>query len=144
MIKMENKKGFTLLELMGVMIIISLISILTFPNIVNQIKKSKASNKKMVEDIIISQAEKYVSDNPADFSDDGYCLSIDTLIDNGYVKEDIINSSEDNLKNKYITLNNQGSMIVKEKCNLNPGYIEDSLIVFLDGKRFKEEKKYRG
>ena len=64
---MENKKGFTLLELMGVMIIISLISILTFPNIVNQIKKSKASNKKMVEDIIISQAEKYVSDNPADF-----------------------------------------------------------------------------
>ena len=38
---MKNKKGFTLVELMAVIIIISLIAILTFPNIINQIKKSK-------------------------------------------------------------------------------------------------------
>ena len=35
---MKNKKmGFTLVELMAVIIIISLIAILTFPNIINQI-----------------------------------------------------------------------------------------------------------
>ena len=36
---MKNKKGFTLVELMAVIIIISLIAILTFPNIRKLIRK---------------------------------------------------------------------------------------------------------
>ena len=39
------KKGVTLIELMAVVVIISLVCLLTFPNIVNQIKKSKDANK---------------------------------------------------------------------------------------------------
>ena len=95
---MKNKKGFTLVELMAVIIIISLIAILTFPNIINQIKKTKKATTNNINDIVISAAKRYVADNPNDFEDDGYCLSVDTLVDNDYIKEDIagINSFKDN------------------------------------------------
>ena len=86
-----KRNGFTLVELMAVIIIISLIALLTFPNIINQIKKSKKSNNEMIEDVIIEQAKKYVSDNEDEFQDDdGYCLSIDTLVDKGYVNEQLV------------------------------------------------------
>ena len=86
-----KRNGFTLVELMAVIIIISLIALLTFPNIINQIKKTKKSNNKMIEDVVIEQAKKYVNDNEEEFQDDdGYCLSIDTLVDKGYVNEQLV------------------------------------------------------
>ena len=94
-----KRNGFTLVELMAVIIIISLIAFLSFPNIINQIKKTKKSNNKMIEDLLIAQAKKYVSDNEEEFQDDdGYCLSIDTLVDKGYVNEQLvdINNNKDN------------------------------------------------
>ena len=57
------KKGFTLIELMAVIIIISLLAILTFPNIVGQIKKSKNAKNNNVNAIVISAAKRYINDN---------------------------------------------------------------------------------
>ena len=37
---MKNKKGFTLVELLGVIIILSLLIVLVFPKIVNSVKNS--------------------------------------------------------------------------------------------------------
>lgn len=99
------KKGFTLIELMAVIVIISLVVILTFPNIVSQIKKSKDANKESVNSIVISAAKKYVNDNPNDFKekkDNNYCIDINTLIDNDYLKEDIINREEIDLQGDFI------------------------------------------
>lgn len=99
------KKGFTLIELMAVIVIISLVVILTFPNIVNQIKKSKDANKESVNSIVISAAKKYVNDNPNDFKekkDNNYCIDVNTLIDNDYLKEDIINREEIDLQGDFI------------------------------------------
>ena len=117
-----KRNGFTLVELMAVIIIISLIAILTFPNIVNQIKKTKKSNNKMVEDLLIAQAKKYVSDNKDELLEDEYCMPISTLIDNDYIKEDIVNINDikDN-KVVHITLDNNNSYEVldKNKCFLS-------------------------
>ena len=117
-----KRNGFTLVELMAVIIIISLIALLTFPNIINQIKKTKKSNNKMIEDVVIEQAKKYVSDNKEDLLEDEYCLSISTLIDNDYIKEDIvnINNIKDN-KVVHITLDNNNSyeVVDKNKCFLS-------------------------
>ena len=90
---------------MAVIIIISLIALLTFPNIINQIKKTKKSNNKMIEDVVIEQAKKYVSDNKDELLEDEYCLSISTLIDNDYIKEEIvdINGIKDNKKVQVIS-----------------------------------------
>ena len=119
---MKNNKGFTLVELMAVIIIISLIALLTFPNIVNQIKKTRKFNNKTVEDIIIEQAKKYINDNLDQFEDKKYCFSIDTLLDNGYIKESLVGHS-DNLDKKaiYITKNDdyKYEIMDKDKCNIN-------------------------
>ena len=99
------KKGFTLIELMAVIVIISVVAIVTFPSIVNQIKKSKDKNQESVNSIIISAAKKYVNDNPNDFkeqNDNNYCIKIVDLIDNDYLKEDIINSEEIDLAGDFV------------------------------------------
>ena len=86
------KKGFTLIELMAVIVIIALIALFVFPNIVNQIKKSNDSNNDSLSSVIISAAKRYVNDNPNDFGekkDHNYCIDINTLIDNDYLKEGI-------------------------------------------------------
>ena len=117
-----KRNGFTLVELMAVIIIISLIALLTFPNIINQIKKTKNSNNKMIEDVVIEQAKKYVNDNKDELLEDEYCMPISTLIDNDYIKEDIVNINDikDN-KVVHITLDNNNSYEVldKNKCFLS-------------------------
>lgn len=113
-----KRNGFTLVELMAVIIIISLIAILTFPNIVNQIKKTKKSNNKMVEDLVLTQAKKYVSDNPSEFEDNEYCIGIDALLNNDYIKDGIVKNS-DIIDKKVIFLSNDNYKLVdKDKCKV--------------------------
>lgn len=114
-----KRNGFTLVELMAVIIIISLIALLTFPNIINQIKKTKKSNNKMIEDIVLTQAKKYVSDNKDEFNDNEYCIGIDTLLDNDYIKDDIVKNS-DIVDTKVIFLSNDKYVLMdKDKCKVN-------------------------
>lgn len=115
-----KRNGFTLVELMAVIIIISLIALLTFPNIINQIKKTKKSNNKMIEDVVIEQAKKYVSDNTDDFQEKKYCFSIDTLVDKDYVKDEIVKIN-DFINKKVVYITNEGkyeyNIVDKDKCN---------------------------
>ena len=104
---MKNKKGFTLVELMAVIIIISLVAILTFPNIINQIKKSKKATTNNINDIVISAAKRYVSDNPDKYNSDDYYIPISELVDNDYVKEDIVNSKDNDITDKYVIYLNE-------------------------------------
>ena len=107
-----KRNGFTLVELMAVIIIISLIALLTFPNIINQIKKTKKSNNKMIEDIVIEQTKKYVSDNKGEFDSDTYFVSVKELVDNDYIKEELLKSTDSKIKDKYIIYNNGNYRIV--------------------------------
>jgi len=131
-----KRNGFTLVELMAVIIIISLIVLLTFPNIINQIKKTKKSNNKMIEDVVIEQAKKYVSDNPDEFQDDdGYCLSIDTLVDKGYVNEQLVGIN--NKDNDVIMMIKKGDFSYKI-VNKNDCDVSEYQNIFVDN----EGKKY--
>ncbi len=119
-----KRNGFTLVELMAVIIIISLIALLTFPNIINQINKTKKSNNKMIEDVVIEQAKKYIHDNDSEYTeDDEYCIPLTKLIDNDYIKEDLtsINDIKDN-KVIHLTRTNSDSYEVmdKDKCVITP------------------------
>lgn len=121
------KKGFTLIELMAVVVIISLVCLLTFPNIVNQIKKSKDANKDNVEKVVISAAKKYVNDNIDKYSEDGqYCISVQDLINNDYLKEDIVND-EDNKYQKYFINFIQNKYELKSNCDIKSYKIGDEV-----------------
>ena len=129
------KKGFTLIELMAVVVIISLVCLLTFPNIVNQIKKSKDANKDNVEKVVISAAKRYVNDNIDKYNEEGdYCISVQALIDNDYLKEDIVNTEDNDITDYSVSLkisNNYNYVLVEECSQMN--YIKEGLILYLDG-----------
>lgn len=61
-----NKKGFTLVELLGTIVIIALISILIVPRIVNWYSNSTDSYEELNEELIIEAARIYIDEHPND------------------------------------------------------------------------------
>lgn len=120
------KKGFTLIELMAVVIIIALISILTFPNIVNQIKKGKDQNKRNVENIIVTAAKKYVNDNPDKYNEKLSCIKVEELVDNDYLKDDILDDVSIKYQVMYKDLKDY-KLITDGKCGYTPYKIGDKV-----------------
>lgn len=121
------KKGFTLIELMAVVVIVSLVCLLTFPNIVNQIKKSKDTNKDNVEKVVISAAKRYVNDNIDKYNEQGdYCISLKELIDNDYLKEDIFNDEDNDITDYSVSLILSDNFVyeLKKNCKENTSNIE--------------------
>lgn len=79
-----KKTGFTLIELMGVIIIIALITVIATPHIVDQIRKTNTEVSKTQLAIIEAAADNYLSLNTSQFKlDNGrvYCITLQELID---------------------------------------------------------------
>lgn len=90
---MKNR-GFTLVELLGVMALITLILLIAFPLITDSIRNHEGELNEM-EAYIIEQSTKLFLD---DYSDEYvkekgaiYCIPLTTLRDKGYLKD--VNSS---------------------------------------------------
>ncbi len=83
-----NKKGFTLVEVLGVMVIIVTISLIILPNIINRFSNKKEDISNANKEIIVSAAKLYVSDNKEELNDyTTYCVDINELIKNKYLSE---------------------------------------------------------
>ena len=84
-----NKKGFTLIELIATIALISIIFVISFRVITNKIKNSQQSLYDVLISDIKKAAEKYMIDNN---ETDKYhlntlCISISDLKDKGYLKK---------------------------------------------------------
>ena len=89
---MKNK-GYTLLELLGVIVILSVLITLVFPSIINFIKKGNDKIDSITNDLIINAAGSYINDNSSKLyltSGEEYCVSVDTLIGKDYLDESLI------------------------------------------------------
>ncbi len=101
------KKGFTLVELICVVVILTLLFILAIPSISNLISNEEENISSNMEDIIKNAAALYVSDYNY-LKNDGsvYCIEINELINNNYLsnplKDPITGNLVDTLKNKYV------------------------------------------
>lgn len=113
-------KGFTLIEILACMVLVALLSLFAVPFIQNQI----ANNKQNINDtnlkIIYSATELYMDDNEikkCSKKNDTYCVSLDNLVQNGYLKNDILNytNGEKIGLNKYVkvTFNNYNDYVFK-------------------------------
>ena len=58
-----NKKGFTLIELIAVIVVLALILVITFPNLTNVFKNSKLKNEQIFVDRLSQTIDSYVSLN---------------------------------------------------------------------------------
>lgn len=88
-----NKKGFTLVELIGVVVILGLIALVAFPSLLNQISSSKKQISDSQKSLIISAAKNYVDENKNDYADKtSFEIPVDTLIKEDYLSEGIISS----------------------------------------------------
>ena len=89
-----RNKGFTLAELLGVIVILALISLITVPAITNSLQdyKARLCNTQLEE--IVAAARVWGADNILKLpTDDGetYTISLETLVQSGYIGADIQN-----------------------------------------------------
>ena len=98
--KKNIQEGFTLLEMISVLVLISLLVLIIFPNIINYVKKNDKQVEKLNKVIYEDAASSYILQNQDFFpEDDGnqFCITIPELIDSGFLKnveeEEIMNKS---------------------------------------------------
>lgn len=141
---MKNKKGFTMIELLGIITIIGVLLIMTVPNLTTTLKKSTEKDYDNFIDNLLIAAETYVENNrdlyPSLDNPEGRALiSIQTLIDNDLIKKIAIDPKT---KEKVPTYNiitvskgNDGTITYaynSEDVSIN-GYTNDGLILLYDG-----------
>ena len=101
---MKNK-GFTLTELLGVIIILSILVLLVFPKVYNSVKSNKNGDK-VVEKIIYNATSLYMDDNSDYYIKDQsktYCIKIKDLVDNDNLKAPVKYKDKSDITN-YMTV----------------------------------------
>ena len=86
------KKGFTLIEMLGVIAVLAIIGIITIPIVTNVLKDSKENLSADQEKLIVAGARAYANAHPFDSN---YTVSVEKLMDEGYIEKN------DKLKGKY-------------------------------------------
>ena len=85
------RKGFTLVELLAVIIILGVLALITFPIIDKSIKQSKERALERTIKSVVQASYDYSIENDLGYDSNYKKLEIETLINAGLLKEDIIN-----------------------------------------------------
>ena len=98
-----NNNGFTLVEVLAVLVILSIIVGLALPSFSSSLEKNEVSQLDDKKDRIISAAEMYITDYKYEIynnleNDNGCYIKIDTLQSYGY----LFNESTDSIDDKYV------------------------------------------
>ena len=91
-----SKKAFTLVELIGVVIILALIALLAFPPILNSIRKTKFELSDASKEVLYNATDLYVSKNLNDFpkrEGNTFCITLETLVTNEYLPTKVYDST---------------------------------------------------
>lgn len=84
-----NNKGFTLVELLAVLVILIAISSIAIPAISSSLDRSKGKQTKAKEKLLLSAAELYITDHKNNIASDKSCyISVNELIQNDYIDDD--------------------------------------------------------
>ena len=137
-----KKNGFTLVELLGVMVILALLMLFAFPKIINQVKSSTNSTDEFTEKLIYNATDLYMDDNKNMFVKDNeinYCIPLSTLVDNGYLKGPIkLNGSDTDvtsLKTVEVSYNGQYDFELKDNSDCSGSkFFSDGQVVYFDVK----------
>jgi len=96
---MKEKNGFTLVELLGVLVLLAVISLITVPTVSRLINNSK-SRARTAQIVLIEKAAKsWASENTGLISESSvYYLKVQTLVDGNYLEEESLVDPSDSTK----------------------------------------------
>lgn len=131
-----KKKGFTLVELIGVLIILGSLALLTSQIIIGKVKQINLEAEESSKQIILSSAKDYIELMPTEYVENTtlkYCVSYQDLIDSGTLKDDMIPKIEDvsYLKSYFVEATYNGfdyNYSIVEQCSLTGFSIEYSFL----------------
>lgn len=133
------RKGFTLVELLGVIVILSTIVLLTFPIVINYIKDSKDKADELNIELIMNAAKLYQEKYKDDFEDArSYCIPFKDLISEGNLKiedEDLINTKsilmpyDSESFEDYIVDNDNEACFTDSRCFLYSTTANDEIMI---------------
>lgn len=95
LLKENLNKGFTLPEILGVVVILSIIGLLSFSAIDKHLKEGRIKTCKAQERNIIEGAKTYLIDYPNQLPESTKKITIQELEDKGYIEESLINPVTD-------------------------------------------------
>ncbi len=99
---MKNK-GFTLIELIGTVVILAIIALVVLPATLSVMNQSQAEVDKSVITVVESAANNYVHDNLNDYPlqletkterQDNGTISVQELVNKGYIEQSIYDKHE--------------------------------------------------
>ncbi len=124
---MEKRKAFTLIELMGVLVIIGILTVILIPVINNTIKNNKEVLYNKQLDLITLSAKNLASDNPyilPEAEGEEIYITLGQLRAMGYAEETIINpKTKENFPDSLIV------MVIKKGKDYDYGVIIDGTVV---------------
>ena len=88
--------GFTLAELLGVIVIIGILLVLIVPTVINRLNSSKDEASDTGDNIIYNATDQYIREHPSDYPPGKagrYCIAIKNLIDDGKLTKPVIDVS---------------------------------------------------
>ena len=91
-----NNKGFTLVELLAVIVILVVISSIAIPTISSSLDRSKGKQTDAKIKLLVSAAELYVTDHRNSITFTDCYITTKKLIDEGYVDQDATKDSSNN------------------------------------------------
>ena len=112
--KKLNNKGFTLIEVLAVIVILGVLATITVPTVSNVIKQNEENSYKNLQKSIIAAAKIYISDNK-------YNITLSACDSNN--ERNIIKIKEDNTIEKQITDSKIPIELLVESGDLNDGNI---------------------
>ena len=121
--KKLNNKGFTLVELLAVLVILIAIMSIAIPSISSSLERSKSKQDTAKQKILVSAAELYVTDHKNNIinnmgSNNCCKIIIEDLKKSGYVDEEATKDSNNNYLGEHITYNkNDSTFKLGEDCD---------------------------
>lgn len=90
-----NKKGFTLVEMLGVITVLAILALIVVPMVMNQLRSKKTEIRKSIVESINAAAVKYIDRNKANFNGQiNSCVKISTLVENDLLDDTLYGYSE--------------------------------------------------